>query len=234
MIPNIVQSTLKSQVVTGKKISGSLVVNLQNPSTSNNSGVDTVAVYVSSNDTLGPQNMLVKSVKRSITLVPGQNLNVPVTVPISGLLLPAGTYTFIVRASDSLNIVNTAAIGTAVTVSAPFVSLSASLGTVSPVAAVGGDTISFALTILNNGNISSTGLATIAISLSSNGSTAAVPVATLTQRVNIPSGAIPMALRLKVKLPVALAAGVYEPFVTFAQGANSVTAIGTSSVIVPT
>ena len=228
--PTILKSTFKSTVVSGQKINAGLLLSLANTSTSINKGADTISLFASSDGAVDSSSTAIATANRTLTLGAGKSTRLMLTAKT--VSLPAGTYTIFAQTRDSYGTVVTTASGPTINVVTPMVSLSASVGPVSPASTTAAKAISFTLTLQNGGNIDSTGVATIALGLSSDGSTVAVPLTPTAKNITIKAGGRPVAVRIKVKLPIDQPAGIFEPIVSFTQSGNTAIAVGTVPVTI--
>jgi hypothetical protein len=83
----------------------------------------------------------------------------------------------------------------------------------------------FNLTLTDNGNINSVGLATIAIGLSSDGVTLTASLTPLKRPLTLKVGK-PRILVLHLKIPKGFESGTYFPIITFTQGTTTVDVVG--------
>jgi hypothetical protein len=165
------------------------------------------------------------NVTKGFSLKPGKSATLKVAV--GALDLPAGAYTILAKSSSTNGSVNTTTTGPSVAVAAPFVAISGEVSVLTPSILKVGHTGTFKLTLTNTGNINSTGLATIAIGLSSDGATLAVPLTPFKKSLKLVPGK-PLILTLHVKIPKGFAGvGNYFLFITFTQGATTFDAVGT-------
>jgi len=225
--PTVYKSTLPPNAVSEQPTRGDLILQLSNTDSSANIGTDTISLFASTDGVVDSSSIPLGSYKRGLALGPGKSALF--AFPVRSFDLPAGTYTIFAQTTDKYLTTDTAHTGPTVVVAAPVITLSASLGAVSPAAVIKpGRIISFVLTLENSGNINSTGLANISIGLSTDGTTTSTPLVTQARRLTIRTSSIPVRLRLLLRVPVGTAAGTFTPFVIYTQGANSVTALGPS------
>jgi hypothetical protein len=225
LMPAVVRSTLPTSVVSTAASRGVIGVRLTGLSatTAGRSRVQVFAVA-----TNGGGRTALGQVRPSVRLRAGHTATV--TVPLRVASLSPGSYSLVIEKTDPAGDVIDAA-GPALTVAAPRVALSATLGSVAPVAVTPGRSLSFTLTITNVGNVSSTGKSLASVYLSADGSAPTVPVATLAKRLTIPAGKA-VAVRWRVKVPRGTAGGTFYPMVTFAEGTATFTAVAATSVTV--
>jgi len=222
------KSTLPSSLIGGTKVKGTVTATITNSGAATVKATDTVNLFATTTGAIDPGSTLIGSVKHGLSLKPGKTATVAVPAN-KGVALPAGTYTVLAQVVDATLGTSAAATGPTLTVAAPFASLT---GTVTPLATTPGKTLSFTLTITNGGNVNAAGKATLAVYLSLDGTTLSVPVTpVLTKSLTVKPGK-PLAVRLKVKVPTAAAAGNYFPLVSFTQGAQLFTAAAATKVAV--
>jgi hypothetical protein len=115
-----------------------------------------------------------------------------------------------------------------VVVAAPLISLQGTLSAIAPKVLKAGKAASLTLTLTNLGNIDATGPASVAIGLSTDGSTVSESITTVSIRsLRVKAGGKQKVLvHLHFKLPTDLQAISYDPIVTLTQGSNSLTVVG--------
>jgi uncharacterized repeat protein (TIGR01451 family) len=221
--PTVDRSTLPTTAVSGVRTRGSLVLTLTNTSTSPNIGVDTISLLASTNGIVDSSSIPVATLKRGLGLGAGRSARF--IFPVRNFLLPAGTYTLFVQTVDKYFTADNAA-GPTIVVAAPVISLAATVGAVTPATVNAGQVIAFTLTLQNNGNVNSPGLASIAIGITPDGTTSSAPLRIVIVHLNLRAGGVPFRLRLRARIPAAQTTGTYQPFITLVQGANSTQAVG--------
>lgn len=226
---SLARSTLPAIAISGQRTTGGLGLNLFNASTSENIGPVSISLYASSDGTVDSSSFLLSTLDRHYSF--GASKGAELNFPVKSLDVPAGTYTILAQTTDQYGTVDTAPFGPTIAIVPAVISLSASVGPISPATVTAGGMIGFTLTIQNAGNVSSSGSATIAVGLSSDGTTHSAPLATLIRRVTVKAGGSPLRLRIRVRVPADLS-GTFDPFVTFTQGSQSVTSIGSSPVMI--
>jgi hypothetical protein len=225
----VAASTVPASVVGGVKTHGVVSVTVTNTGATTSSGKDTFALFASTDGAIDGSSIPLNSIKRPVVLKAGREILE--RVPVNTAALPAGTYTILEQTTDSKGNITATTTGPTLTVVAPSISLSASIGLVSPSLVKLGRTGTFKLTITNSGNINSTGLASIAIGLSADGVSEFVPLTTVRSKPTIrPSKSVTIVLHLKIAKAFS-PTGTYEPFVSFAQGSNTVTQIGSAFTV---
>ena len=150
--------------------------------------------------------------------------------------LPAGTYTLVAVATDASGQAVTSSAGPTITVAASVVTLATAVGKVTPASVKAGKPISIAITVTNSGNVASTGLATLTVTIADGGTAVALTVPS--RKVTIKAGKAGQAgksvvLHLAAKVPAGTAAGTYFPTVTFSQVDGAAPAVtGTDSFVI--
>jgi hypothetical protein len=229
LAPTVTKSSLPPAVVAGLPTKGSVTVSLGNTTPGTLNGTTRLALYATTTGTVAG-GTLIGSVSKRLKLKAGKSTTA--SVPVKPASLPAGTYTLLAEATDAPGTAIVSPTGPSLTVAAPVVTLTHTVGTVAPASLPPGRSIAFTLTLTNTGNIASAGLSTITVGLSTDGATLAVPLSTVKRSLKIAPGGKPVAVKLKVKLPATLAAGPYQPFVSFAQGKATFTAVGDTALTV--
>jgi subtilase family serine protease len=225
----VTKLTLPTSVVGGAKAHGSAVVKITNSGNVPSTGITTTRLYLSPDGTINSGEVL-SEVTRPLSIK--ANGSVLVTVPITQIPSTlSGSLDVLAEVTDRNAVRTFVNSGSTVTVGAPEVTLNAIFGSITPSTVSAGKSITVVVTIQNNGNVDSTGTATINLGLSSD-KTTELPGFTPTARsIRIPTGKS-TTLRLKLLVPGSLAAGDYFPFLTFTQPLDSVTAVGTTAVTV--
>ena len=175
----------------------------------------TVALAMSPDDFLDPEDVVITTVPRLLRLAPGRARNVAIrfAYPDSA---PDGSYLLLARAdaggavaeTDETN--NVAVAPAPVTVARPFIDLSGSVQTVRTLGTPA-NRLATALLVRNDGNIPAGGLLSVSLRASADNvaDTGDAPLVTLTRRVRLrPNGA--RLLNLRFLLPPGLAAGTYH------------------------
>jgi hypothetical protein len=228
LVPTVARSTLPTAVVTGNAARGAVAVTLTNGSAATLKGTDTVTLYAVAGAGASPGTPIAH-VTRRLTLRAGKSATF--SIPVRGLVLPAGTYSVVARVTDASGGTSTAATDLPLVVSAPHISLSATV-TGAPASVTPGETIGLTLTLTNAGNLPSTGRAALAVSLSADGSSPTLPLASVTKRLKVPVGGAAVTVRLKVRVPRTAATGTFYPLVTVVDPNATATAVATALVTV--
>ncbi len=229
--PTVALGSLPASVVSGSPSTGTVIVTLANSTATASTGTVTVALYATTTGAIDAASTRLAVVSKRLTLEGGRS--VTVTVPVRKLSLPAGTYTVLARATEAADggtAVSTT--GPKLAVAAANVSLSSTVGVTGPTIVARGKSLSLLLTVVNAGNVVAKGRATLAIYLSVDGVAYTVPVATLVRAATVKPGGQAVTLRLKVKVPKAIAAGSFFPLVTLTQGSAMTTAAAATLVTV--
>ena len=231
VLPTAVRGTLPASAATGVRIGGRVLVTIANPGAVNVRATEAVAVYATATGDIDAASVSAGDRSVRLSLRPGRSATV--VVPVRRLSLPAGTYTLSARVTDPDGGTATAVTGPTVVVAAPFASLSAVVRSVAPLTVPPGRTLSFTLTIVNGGNVNSAGRATIEASLSADGRTPTVGLATVVRPVTVRANGPAVSLRLRVRIPSSVPdAATFYPFVVFSQAiATTMAAAGTPVVI---
>ena len=226
--PTIAKSTLPATIIASAKAkTANVTVSITNTGTTTDAS--TTQLYASTDGSVDSSSVLVGKPTKKLTLKAGKTGKATIALP--KLSLTAGSYTIFAKTTDTAGAISVAT-GPSLQVSAPVISLSASVGAVSPTTVVAGKTIGFMLTLTNAGNVDSIGPATIAIGLSVDGTTAAVVLKPQKKSLKVKAGGLAIALKLHIAIPKSQAAGTYFPVVTFTQGTSTFTAVGTTSFAV--
>jgi hypothetical protein len=222
----VVATTLPTAIVAGSKVHGTVTITLNNQ-TSSTVFADHITVFAASNGDINNATPLVsKPFKRGISIAAGQTKALKLTVKSFPASAGDGKFILRVQVSSSLSQTSNSATGPSVTVAAPFVNLAGASGTgiVSPNAVKAGKPVSLTIDLTNSGNIPS-GLASLSVGLSTNGQTESTVLETPVVHIKIKPGHAGV-LRLRVKIPPTVQAGMYKPFVSITDDGDSTTVIG--------
>lgn len=181
----LVKTTLAPSDVSGQKTRAVAELKITNNGNITSSGESTAALYASINTT-PTDGTLIRSLTEPIVLKPGAAR--VVMIPLLALPdVPNNAYFIDAQVTDPKGNLTTAASAGTYALATPFVSLVPSAASVA-MAKNGSATVSF--TVTNNGNITPSGLSTIELAVSSNGTVAATePVVTEHQALPLAAGA---------------------------------------------
>jgi len=223
--PVLTLQQLPAAVVSGTKTRAVATVRLTNHG--NVPSVGPVTIAISASTTQDVPGTLIVSIVKNLSIKPAASATV--TVPLKAIpLLADGAYFVVLRTTDPNNNTAVASSTTPIMAAMPVVSLSASIGSVTPSSVATGNSVSFAVTITNNGNIQDTGPATFDLGVSTDGQTIAAALIDLVKTVTLAPGAT-KALVLAFKIPAGFTTGAFFPAVTVNQKGQIVTAIGLTS-----
>jgi uncharacterized repeat protein (TIGR03803 family) len=226
------KSSVPTALVAGTKVKGTVTVTI-----ANSSGIamakatpEVVSLYATTTGVIDGSSTLLGSARRSLKLAAGKSATLGVAVKPSAL--PAGTYTILAQMTDATGAVQaTAASGASLQVATAFISLSATLPSATPLAVTAGKTaLSLTLALTNAGNVNSSGMATLAVYLSADGTTPTFHVTTVRASFTVKPGGKPTPIKLKVKVPASATAGTFFPLVVIDQGDATATAVAASMV----
>ncbi len=230
LVPTVGHSTVSPMVVAGAKVKGTVAVSVANTAAAAAAGTATVTLYATPvGSTTATDGTRLASVSRKLKVAAGGTA--ALTVPVRAASLAAGTYTLRAVATDAAGTVLMSEAGPTLTVAAPTVLLSASVAA-TPTSAAAGRSLTLVLTLANGGNVSSTGLLSATLALTTDGSTAAVPLGTVRRGVTVKAGGKPVVLKLRVRLPATATPGNYQPLVSIVQGTATAAALGLTPVTV--
>jgi hypothetical protein len=232
LTPTIISDTVPIAVVGGAKLHGQLKTTLTNSTGADEKGF-TVQVFASTDAILDTSvdTAVGNPIVKPTTVKNGKSA--PLSIPITALpgSLPDGAYFLIVQTTDSAGNTSTVASSTAVTIAAPFVSLAEVVTSTLPAAVVTqtkpkGNVV---LTITNNGNVPSKGLAAINITVSTVPGVLGESIATLNKNINImPGKSTKVTVPIKDALP-AVPAGDYFIVAQVTDPSFGSTSIGSSA-----
>jgi hypothetical protein len=213
-------------------IRGSLKVKLTNTLGATERGYS-LNVYVSDGGTLDSSAVLLSSIRKASAVRAGKSTTVLVPIRKLPLSLANGAYFLFAQTVDAAGNNPSAVTASTFALADPFVSLSASVSAVKPVLIPQKKTGSLIVTLTNNGNVNATGSLVLTLSPSSDGvsAIAGITLTTLTRRVTLKPGRSGK-YTIRFKIPTALAAGLYSPYVAVSLNDVSATAVGAVSFTV--
>ncbi len=189
-------------------------------------GVFTIRIYASTSDVLGGNQILLQTLTKKLALKAGKTGQIIAALRTLPSTLPAGSYYLLAEVIDPTGLTGVVATQAKLTVTAPLVKLSATVGAVGPATLSAGKSGTISLTISNSGNITAGGLLVVALHPSSDGTTALPAIlATSSARTAIIAGGRRV-IRLRVKIPATLAAGSYFPCCIITFEGQQLTATG--------
>ena len=227
--PAFAASTVPTSVVAGTHGKGVVTLNLTNTTAAADKGVNHVDLYAvpaGATDVTAGVRLATATRRTNLAASASQRLALPVRLLPSGV----GTYTLVARATDAAGDVIATA-GPTLTVAAPAVMLSATV-TASPTALVAGRPVTFTVTVVNAGNVDSTGRLTLSVGLSVDGSIVAVPVVSVAKGVRVKAAGGTVVLRVRGKVPSGTSAGSYLPLASVTQGTAAAKAVATTPLTV--
>ena len=225
----ITKTTLPTAVVAGSASKATALVKITNSGNIASSGMTTVGIYASTDGSTTGATLIASLVRKLVIQPKGSAV---VSIPLK--LIPSaldGGYTILAEVTNLSAADSSTNSGVMVNIAPPFVTLSSSMGLVTPSTLAAGKSVSITVTLTNTGNIDSVGAATINVGLSSDGTTE-LPGSTTTMRTVKIASTKTFILHLKFAVPTTTTAGDYFPFVSFTQAGKSTQVIGTSALTV--
>jgi hypothetical protein len=188
----------------------------------------TVALYASTDGVIDASSVKLATASKRLALKAGASSKL--SLGIKEVALPVGTYTLLAQVKDASGDVSVSSTGQTVTIAEPVTALSATVTGLKPTAVVAGKTFSFTLIISNTGNIATTGRASIAVGLSEDGATVAIPITIIVQKLQIKPNAKPLMLHLKVKVPTSALGMSLYPIIDLTQDAATTSAVSNTAI----
>jgi Bacterial Ig-like domain (group 3) len=214
---------LPGSVTGGTKTTAAATLELDNFGNVTAVGPATIELFTSTDLNLDSADAKITTMKVNLNI--GSDRLQRVRIPLK--LIPnvaSGAYFVLAQVTDpDKNVTQAATLGT-VQITQSFVSLSATVGSVSSSSIKIGSTGTIAVSITNNGNAVSNGPMTIVLGLTSNGFSQTATLVTLTQKVNVKIGGT-VVLHLKFKVPTTATAGTYLPTATITDAAQNSTGL---------
>ncbi len=220
---SITAVNLPSEVTGGTKTTAAASLELDNFGNVAATGPATIELFTSSDLGLDSGDSKITTMKLNLNI--GSDRLQRVKVPLK--LVPnvaSGDYYVLAEVTDPDGNQSQAASLGFVKIDQAIVSLSATIGAVSPSTIKISSTATMAVSITNNGNAASNGPMTIVLGLSSTGFSMSSTLVTLTQKVNVKIGGT-VVLHLRFKVPTTATAGTYLPAATITDAAHNSTGL---------
>ena len=228
---SVAHSKVPENVVLGRPAGGTVTVTVNNTSQTAATGTYTVAVYATTTGAIDTAtSTVVGTLKRHLTVRGGKSATV--TVGVKSFPQVAGAYTLLPRLTDADGVTADASTGPAVTIAAANVALAAAVLSPVPAVVVAGQAFAVGVDLANTGNVAATGVATLTLSLSTNGTVTNYTLATVKRQLRLPAGGKAARLTFRLRVPATAATGGYLTALTVTQGTATVTAAGTSALAV--
>ncbi|HWE02781.1 MAG TPA: Ig-like domain repeat protein [Tepidisphaeraceae bacterium] len=224
--PSLANAKIPASVVEGTPIKSVLPVVIANHGGGLYANAVSITVFASQNQTFDPTAVQILSLTHAVKLKPGAGKIISVKPGSLPTTLANGSYYFIVQVVDQSGSVTQTTAAAAMQVAAPFVSLAASVGGVTPGIIPPGKHGAVAVTITNTGNVIAAGSATINVGLSADGSAVAASLVSLVKNVKIKPGSA-LTLHLRFTRSASQAAGTYFPTVSVSLNGQDASMIGT-------
>jgi cyclophilin family peptidyl-prolyl cis-trans isomerase len=203
---SVAKSTVPTSAVAGTAVKGTTTVSLTNDTTAAEKGPVTVDIYASEDGAIDSSSVLVATVTRKETIPAGKTVSVPVVVTALTTTLPSGNYELLGESINTAGQISKSSTGPSLNLSAPVLALGETFTKLAlPPSVVAGSktTVAAVLKITNTGNIVSTGVTTIDLYASTNGTTTGANLITSVARklsikpgksvsVSIPLGKYPL------------------------------------------
>ena len=231
VFPSFGKVKLPASATAGQALAASLPLTLT-ATVAPVAGKFTVRLYADQALTLGGEQVLLGTFTESASLKPGKAHLLTLRLKALPAPLPVGTYHVLAEVVDPTSATALVATTQTVTVAAAVVTLAAAVTAATPTSVAAGKTLTITVGLANTGNVDATGTATVAVGLSADGTMAPAPLVTLRRPLTLRAGGRPITFKLKLKVPAGMATGSFYPFVTFAVGAQAVTAAAAGKVTV--
>jgi len=224
-VGRIISAPAPQNIVSGQPLSVRTAVQFTN-SGSTLKGLFTEQLYLSTSaDGLSENPILLSTKTVDAKVGPGKKLQAafsshPLKMPIA-----EGTYYPVVEITDPLGDIDQVTLPNAVTIAAPVVNLSASLGEVKPLTIAPGKAGTVTVTLTDFGNIIATGNLQITVYSSSTAPNVTLGTLAVSRLSLRPNKSRKFTVRLK--MPATLAAAQYTPCTTVSFDSQSTTAVGT-------
>ena len=171
LVPTLGTTTLPSTVIGGAAVHGKVTFNLINQGGTLTKGSATMRVYASTSGVVDSAATLVATMMRHVSIKPSGTLAFPVVITSLPTTLADGTYTLLAQVTDPSGKVGTSTTGPTVRVAQPFIDLSAVFA--SPLLITSGlvstKMTAVSVSLMNHGNVSAGGLATLTLYTSVSG-----------------------------------------------------------------
>ncbi|HZL35320.1 MAG TPA: peptidylprolyl isomerase [Tepidisphaeraceae bacterium] len=229
--PVVSKSSVPASVIGGKPVHGFTIIQLTNSTATTEKGLATINLYAVLNGSLDASSTVLATLKRQVNLKPGKTLNLRLPIKSLPATLADGTYTLLTQTIDPSGATTDAASGPTVQIAAPFVNVTPSGAAITPATLKLGRGGTLTVTLTNTGNIDSSGVAAIALGLSTDGQTQAVSLTNFNRAIKVRANhSVVLHLHFPVGKTVAVGP-TYRPFVSITQDGNTATSVGVDSVL---
>ena len=230
--PAVARSTVPTTAVAGTSVRGSIRVTLTNTTGSAITAkrASVVRVYATRTGQIDSASLLVGTRAGRVRLAAGGAMTL--TVAVRSAALTAGDYQLLAEATDAAGDVVAATEGPALTVAPPTVLLTATVAAVAPATLTPGRPATVTVTVADDGNVSAAGPLSFDLGLTTDGTTVAVPLATVSRRVTSrPGHTVDLRLRFRVP-PNATPGAAYRTLLTLSRDDAAVVGTTVGTVIV--
>jgi len=222
LAPVVTKNTVPVSVIAGLPVKGTTVLTLTNDTATAEKGTVTVNVFASADGAIDSSSVPVRTLQKKVNIAVGKSTTVSVSIPSLPANLPDGTYALLTQTIDPSGHVSDASSGPSVNVAAPVVSFVPSFVKLNvPASVVAGSktSASAVLKITNTGNVTSTGVSTLALYASTDGTVAdGFPINSIQKKLSIkPNKSAEITVPLKLYPSVANASYSIVAQVTDAQ-----------------
>jgi subtilase family serine protease len=217
-----------SAVLGGSRTRTAAVLRITNSGNIASTGLTTIGIYASP-DGLMSDATPIATITRKLSIKPNKPLSV--TVPLGTIPNLNGTYTILAQVTGPSSPATSISSNSTVKIAPAFVQLTATLSAPTPTTAAAGKPVTLVVTLLNQGNIASTGPATITYGLTADGVTFLPGSTSIIKSLRILPGKS-VAVKLKLLVDSSLPAGTFSPLVQFSQGSQSLNEVGSTGVTV--
>ncbi len=229
LTPAVVRSTVPASVVGTIRHAGRVTVGVTSTAAAVSTAKDTLTLYATTTAAVDSASLVLATISKKLTFKPGKA--VLFNLPVQTQNLPAGTYTLLAQTVDAAGLLTTAAAGPSLVVAPPVVTLTATVSAVAPASTKAGRKATVVVTLVNSGNVDSTGSLTVSVGLSTDGTaTVTVPLASASHKPRVPATHKPAKLVLAFTLPTTLTATTYYPVVTVTGTVAAVSPATTAAV----
>ena len=220
--PIVAGAVFSSTLIAGTKIHGAFTVTLRNNTAAAIKGPMTVRVFASNDGQVDSAAVNLADIPQRAPLSASKTLTI--TVPMKALpaSLTAGSYSLLAEVVYNGVATANALTGPNLTIQAAVFTPIIVVGTVTPTSTSRGKNVKLAVTITNDGNVTSAGSLALTVGVSTDGQTVAQVIDTIDLTATGIKPHRAKSYRLNVTIPASLAAGKYVPTVAIGQSTASI------------
>lgn len=228
LTPVIKTSTLPTIITTGKPAHGMVTVSVTNSTGAVEKGRARVTLYLASGTAVDATSIALRSISPRLNLKPRATASFTISIANIPPRVAAGNYHLLAQSINAAGSASTVTAPLVISISAPHVSLSALINSVTPRTATRGGPAAATVILTNTGNISTTGVTDFDFGYTVDGSTEAVSLFKTSRSLHIAAQKTGKVF-LDFTVPKTLTPGTYTPFVSITSSGFTTTAIASKT-----